>query len=121
MAEKLSSVTGREELDIDNTLARIMNDVLVARNRENGTVSVTVENNADRNADLEITEIVSAEPRADGEARVIEMDGEWFLKWSPTVGSGEEETLEYEVDAEADCSISVEGIDDEKLTIDTQS
>jgi len=121
MAEKLSSVTGREQLDIDNTLARIMNDVLVARSRENGTVSVTVENNADRNADLEITEIVSAEPRADGEARVIEMDGEWFLKWSPTVGSGDEATLEYEVDDGADCSISVDGIDDDKLTIDTES
>ena len=121
MAEKLSSVTGREPLNIDNTLARIMNDVLVERERENGTVSLTVENNADRNADLEITEIVSAEPTAEDGARVIEMDGEWFIKWTPTVESGEKQTLKYETETDAECSISVDGIEDEKLTIDTES
>jgi len=117
MASKLSTVTGREQLNIDTTMAQIMNDVLVQRERENGTVSVIVENNGDTNADLDITEIVTDEPGVEG-AQVIEMDGEWFIKWTTTVASGETETLEYELSDDADCSISVDGIEDEKLTVD---
>jgi len=119
MAEKLTSVTGEEELNIDNTLARIMNDVLVERERKNGTVELVVENNADTNADLEITEMVTAEPTPDDDVQVIEMDGEWFIKWQPTVDSGETERLIYDISDGADCTISVDGIEDEKLTIDT--
>jgi DNA topoisomerase-6 subunit B len=121
MAEKLSTVTGRAPLNIDTTMASIMNNVLVERERENGTVSLVVENNTDANADLELTEIVSAEPAFDGSGTVVEMDGEWFIKWEPTVGSDETVRLEYQLDQSADCSVSVEGIDDEKLTIDTES
>ncbi len=119
MAEKLTSVTEKDPLDIDGTLARIMNDVLVARQRENGTVELIVENNADTNADLEITEIVTAEPNPKDEVQVVEMDGEWFIKWNPTVDSDDEQVLEYEVSDTAECDISVDGIEDEKLTIDT--
>jgi len=123
MAEKLSAVTGREPLQIDDTMARIMNDVLLTRERENGTVRLVVENNADASADLAVTEIVSAESEPEtgeaAEATIVEMDGEWFLKWQPTVPSGEEATLEYAVDGEPDCQVAVDGIDEEKLTIDT--
>ena len=45
------------------------------------------------------------------------MDGEWFLKWSPTVESGGTETLEYDVDGDSEFDVSVEGIEAEKLTI----
>ena len=119
MAEKLSGVTGCEPLEIDDTMARIMNDVLVTRERRDGTVRLVVENNADANADLDVTEIVTAEPGDIDGANVVEMDGEWFLKWSPTVASGEETVLEYAVDPAAECQVSVDGIDKEKLTIDT--
>jgi len=120
MSKKLSSVTGREPLKIDNTMARIMNDVLVERERENGNVRLIVENNGDTNADIELTEIVTAEPKNINGATVVEMDDEWFLKWNPTVASGETEALEYDVESGADCTVSVEGIEDEKLTVDTQ-
>jgi len=119
MTEKLATVTGREPLQIDDTMARIMNDVLLTRDRENGSVRLVVENNADTNAELEVTEIVTAEPADTDGATVVEMDDEWFLKWNPTVSSGDEATLEYAVDSEADCQLSVDGIEDEKLTIDT--
>jgi len=119
MAKKLSTVTGREPLNNDTTMAQIMNDVLVEREREDDTVRVVVENNADTNADLDVTEIVTAEPADVNGATVVEMDGEWFIKWSPTVSSGTEEALEYTVDSDADFQISVDGIEDEKLTIDT--
>ncbi|WP_229123942.1 DNA topoisomerase VI subunit B [Halapricum desulfuricans] len=117
MAEKLASVTGHEEPDIDEALARIMNNVLVERAVEDGTATISVENNADRNADLEVTEILDAQPQDANGANVVEMDGEYYLKWSPTVRSGETERLEYSIDGDADSELAVDGIDDEKLTI----
>jgi len=122
MAEKLSEVTAREELHINDSLARIMNNVLVERTRENGSVELLVENNSDTNADLEVTEIVTDEPETvesgDGsEAAVVEMDGEWFIRWEPTVASDDATTLTYDIDDGADCSVSVDGIAGEKLTI----
>jgi DNA topoisomerase-6 subunit B len=117
MAEKLAAVTGREPLDIDDTMAHIMNNVLVEHDRSNGTASLVVENNAGTNADLDITAILSAEPDGVEEGTVVEMDGEWFLKWSPTVTSGGDAALEYDLPDGADCTVSVEGIEDEKLTI----
>jgi DNA topoisomerase-6 subunit B len=117
MAEKLASVTEREEPDIDEALARIMNNVLVERTVEDGTATISVENNSDRNADIELTEIVDAEPQDVNGANVVEMDGEYYLKWSPTVSSGETERLEYRIDDGAESEIAVEGIEDEKLTI----
>ncbi|MFW5964240.1 MAG: DNA topoisomerase VI subunit B, partial [Natronomonas sp.] len=117
MAEKLSEVTGREKLDIDDSLARIMNNVLVERTIENGTVELTVHNHGDTNVSPEITEIVSSDPGDHDDATVVEMDGEWFLKWSPTVAASETATLEYDIDGDADFDVSVEGIEAEKLTI----
>ncbi|MDG5778114.1 DNA topoisomerase VI subunit B [Haloarculaceae archaeon H-GB2-1] len=121
MAEKLSEVTDREQLNIDDTMARIMNNVLVERQRENGTVKLVVENNTDTNADLEITDIVDADPGDVEEAQVVEMDGEWFVKWNPTVSGGDEATLEYSLDEDASCDVTVDGVEDEKLTINTES
>jgi len=120
MAEKLTQVTGNNELEIDDTLARIMNNVLVERRRDGDTVRLVVENNSDRVADVEITDIVAGgEPAlANGDASVVEMDGEWFVKWSASVSSGDEAVLEYDVSADAEFDISVDGIEDERVTVD---
>ncbi|MEF8906355.1 MAG: DNA topoisomerase VI subunit B [Haloarculaceae archaeon] len=125
MAEKLAEVTGRPALNIDDTMARIMNNVLVEREREDGQVRLTVENNTDAGAHLEVTDIVTAEPdlngaggESDGDPTVVEMDGEYFLKWEPDVPGGGEATLAYDLDGDADCDLSVEGIEAEKLTVD---
>ncbi len=117
MAEKLTEVTDNEELHIDDSLARIMNNVLVEREVEGDTVRLVVENNDDTNAELDVTDIVSVEPHDSNGAQVVEMDGEWFVKWSPTVASGERAVLEYSVDDEAEFTVSVDGIEDEKLTV----
>ncbi|QCC50878.1 DNA topoisomerase VI subunit B [Halapricum salinum] len=119
MAEKLASVTGNEKPNIDEAMARIMNNVLVDREVDGDTATITVENNSDRSADLELTEIVGAEPQDVNGANVVEMDGEWFIKWSPSVSSGETAELEYRVDTTAPSEISVDGIEDEKLTVQT--
>ncbi|EMA29581.1 DNA topoisomerase VI subunit B [Haloarcula japonica] len=117
MAEKLTEVTDNDELHIDDSLARIMNNVLVEREVEDGTVRVRIENNDDTNADVELTDIVTAEPQDTNGATVVEMDGEWFVKWSPTIGAGETAVLEYSVAGEAEFTVSVDGIEEEKLTV----
>ncbi len=117
MAEKLADVTGRAPLDIDDSLARIMNNVLVERTVEESTVRLVVANYGDTNVAPEITEIVSADPGDPDGATVVEMDGEWFLKWSPDVTAGDRAVLQYEIGDDADFDVSVEGIEAEKLTI----
>jgi DNA topoisomerase-6 subunit B len=124
MASKVAEMTGQPQLQVDDSLARIMNNVLVERHVEDETVQVVVENNASQNADLEITDIVSVEPADvsvdpdDGAAPdVVEMDGEYFLKWNPIVGSGEEAAIEYRVDGDATFDLSVQGVESAKLTV----
>ena len=117
MAEKLSEVTGRESLDVEDSLARIMNNVLVERTVNGSTVELSVHNFDDTGVDAKVTEIVTADPGDHDDATVVEMDGEWFLKWSPDVPAGETATLSYEIDGDADFDVSVEGIEAEKLTI----
>jgi len=117
MAEKLTEVTGEDELDIDDSIARIMNNVLVEREVEGDTVRVVVENNDDTNADIDLTDIVTAEPAVTNGANVVEMDGEWFVKWQTTVAAGDEAVLEYTIDGDAEFDIAVDGVEDEKLTV----
>ncbi|QLK26556.1 DNA topoisomerase VI subunit B [Natrinema zhouii] len=122
MADKVAEVTGRDEPDIDDAIARIMNNVLVERRtEENGdgtAVSVVVENNSSTNESLEVTDIVSAEPTnlSDG-ANVVEMDGEWFVTWEPEVSSDDEAALEYEVPDGTTFDLDVKGVESEKLTV----
>jgi DNA topoisomerase-6 subunit B len=119
MADKLSEVTGQTRPNIDGALARIMNNVSVERAVDGTTVSLTVENHSDRAEDPEITEIVSAEPTdlPDGTS-VVDLDGEWFVTWTPSIPAGESATLSYTTAADATFGVDVDGIEAEKLTID---
>jgi DNA topoisomerase VI subunit B len=125
MADKVAEVTGRDKPNIDDAIARIMNNVLVERqvetNGDGQAVSLVVENHSGTNETLEITDIVSAEPHAlsDG-ATAVEMDGEWFVKWEPKVSSDGEAVLEYEVDVDAEFDLDVKGVEREKLTVTDQ-
>ncbi|MFB6068972.1 MAG: DNA topoisomerase VI subunit B [Halobacterium sp.] len=118
MADKVAEVTGRDRPNIDGALARIMNNVSVEREVEDGTVTLTVENHSDRSEDLDVTDIVSVEPAnvSDG-ASVVDLDDEWFVKWSPSVSAGETATLTYEVSADAEFDVDVDGVESEKLTV----
>ncbi|MFB6110800.1 MAG: DNA topoisomerase VI subunit B, partial [Halodesulfurarchaeum sp.] len=119
MAEKVSTITDREPVDVGDSLARIMNNVLIEREREGAVVRLQVENHDSTNADLEITEILTAEPRDPSDGSVVEMDGEYYLTWKPDVESGGEATLEYEMDEAADSDVQVSGIESPKLTVNT--
>ncbi|WP_138006363.1 DNA topoisomerase VI subunit B [Halalkalirubrum salinum] len=118
MAEKVAEVTGREPPNIDGAMARIMNNLSVDREVSGTTVTLSVENYSDRAEQPEITDILSAEPQAlNGDASVVDMDGEWFLQWSPSVSAGEEASISYEVPEETDFDVNVDGVDAEKLTV----
>ncbi|MGM0591994.1 MAG: DNA topoisomerase VI subunit B, partial [Halobacteriota archaeon] len=118
MADKLAEVTGKDRPNIDAALARIMNNVSVERRVEDGTVTLTVRNHSDRTADLDVTDIVSVEPAGlNGEAEVVDLDGEWFVQWKPSISAGETAALTYEVGDDASFDISVEGVETEKLTV----
>jgi DNA topoisomerase-6 subunit B len=122
MASKVADVTGRDEPEFGDALARIMNNVLVEREVEaegtEQTVTVVVENHSDRTESPEVTDIVDSEPGAvsDG-ANVVEMDGEWFVKWSPDVPAGEDARLSYTVETDASLDLSVSAVEEPKLTV----
>ena len=118
MAEKVAGVTGRANPDVDTSLARIMNNVLVSRTVEDGRVELAVENNTDAGVELDVTEIVSEEPGDLSDGTPVDVDGEWFVKWSPGVAAGERATLSYTVSGDAAFDVNVEGVAPEKLTID---
>ncbi|RRJ31038.1 DNA topoisomerase VI subunit B [Halocatena pleomorpha] len=117
MADKLADMTERESLAIEDSLARIMNNVLIERTVDNDAVRLVVTNHSDSVADLALTDIVSVDPGDIEDATVVEMDGEWFVKWDPSVRSGEQAVIEYDVNGNASFDISVEGIEPEKLSI----
>jgi DNA topoisomerase-6 subunit B len=120
MADKLAEVTERDRPDIDGALARIMNNVSVDREVDGDTVTISVENYTDRAETPEVTEIVSSEPDLNGsvaDASVVDVDGEWFVRWSPTVAAGETAELSYRVAAGSDFDIDVEGVAAERLTV----
>jgi len=94
-----------------------MNNVLVEREVEDGEVRVIIENNTDRNADLDLTDIVTTEPTDTNGANVIEMDGEWFVKWDITVAAGEEAELVYSIDEDAEFDLTIDGVETEKITV----
>ena len=118
MAMKVAEVTGQEPPNIDAALARIMNNVQVSRMAENGSVKLVVENHSSSSEELDITDIVSVEPSDLSEGTFIEMDGEWFVKWSPTVPGGETATLEYSVNGDASFDLDVSGVETAKLTVE---
>ncbi|MFC6724974.1 DNA topoisomerase VI subunit B, partial [Halobium palmae] len=118
MATKVAEVTGRERPEIDGALARIMNNVSVERVVEDGTVTLRIENYSDRTETPEVTDIVSVEPQGlNGDASVVDLDGEWFVKWSPSVSAGETAELTYTVDGDAEFDVQVDGVEAEKLTV----
>ena len=118
MATKLAEVTDRKPPNYDDALARIMNNVLVEREREDGLVRLTVENHTGRGETVEITDIVDEKPTAlsDG-AAAVEVDGEWFVRWEVEVPSGEDAAIEYELSEDATCDVRVQGVETAKLTV----
>jgi DNA topoisomerase-6 subunit B len=117
MAVKLAGMTDREPPAIDGALARIMNNVRIDRRRETTAVTLTVRNFTDRQVEPTVTEIVDGAVEVDETAaEVLEMDGEWFIRWEPSVPAGETATLEYDTTGADRIEGTVDGIDAELVT-----
>ena len=117
MATKVSAVTERDPPDIDDALARIMNNVLIDRTAKNGIVTLTVRNHSSRTETLELTEIIASEPSGlDEQADVLSMDGEWFLTRSVTLDPGDVVEFTYQTE-DGTGELEVDGIDEELITI----
>ncbi|MEZ3142891.1 ATP-binding protein [Halobaculum sp. MBLA0143] len=122
MAEKVAEVTDRDRPEIGGALARIMNNVAVETERDGETVTVAVRNHTDTTESPDVTAVLSAEPAETPEgATVVEVDGEWFLKWHPEVAGGETETVAVDLPTDATVELSVDGVTDEKLTTETDA
>ncbi len=123
MADKLAQVTDRAEPEYGDALARIMNNVLIERHVSpdgdmTQQVELTIENHTTTNETLELTEIISAEPTdLPEDATVVEVDGEWFIKWTPTVSTDGDAHLQYRTPTDTSFELSVDGVEPEKLTI----
>ena len=122
MAKKVAEVTEKEEPDYSDALAKIMNNLLVERHvstdDDTAQVALTVENHMSRSEDLEITEMVDSKPtNVPDTATAVEVDGEWFIKWSVTLSPDESATLNYQTDADASFDLSVDGIETAKLIV----
>ena len=119
MANKLADVTENDRPDIDNALARIMNNVSVERNVDNGSVTLTVQNYSDRQESPTLTDIVDSKPDTiPDEIEIVELEDEYFLTWEPVVDAGESATVTYEVPTGASFELDVDDVETEKLTID---
>ena len=119
MANKLADVTENDRPDIDNALARIMNNVSVERDVNDESVTLTVQNYSDRQESPTLTDIVDSKPETiPAEMEVVELEGEYFLTWEPTVAAGESATVTYEVPTNASFELDVDDVETEKLTID---
>jgi len=94
-----------------------MNNVLVEREIDDGEVTLRVENHGSSAADVEVTDIVTAEPADPSDGNVVEMDGEWFVKWSPSVSGDDAAELTYSVPDDAEFDLSVQGVEDARLTV----
>ena len=73
-----------------------------------------------RTAGRRACEEAVAEPEVvlPAEATAVEMDGEWFVSWEPTVAGGGTAELTYEVPADTTTEMSIDGVADEKLTVE---
>jgi DNA topoisomerase-6 subunit B len=119
MAEKVAEVTDREEPEIGGALARIMNNVAVETERDGDETTLAVRNHTDTEESPDVTAICATEPAATPPAATaVEVDGEWFLKWQPTVAGGETEQVTFELPADADVTLSVDEVAEEKLTLE---
>ena len=120
MADKVSEVTDRNRPAINGAMARIMNNLTVQRDHEDGDIRLSVQNYSDTAESPEITEILETQPDelSDG-ATAVEMDGEWFLSWEPSVPAGETAELTYSVSGDPDFELTIDGVEQEKLTVNT--
>ncbi|MFB6282486.1 MAG: DNA topoisomerase VI subunit B [Halobacteria archaeon] len=116
MADKIAEVTGKETPEMDGTLARILNKVFVSQRKVDDGVEIKVDNYANSKKSFDLHGFVESEPElSNGEARVVDMDGEWDVVWTVELPKGETQVLEIGVDDAP--VLNVDGLEDEMVDV----
>lgn len=134
-ASKIASTTGREKPDIADSLARVMNNVLVTQRKTDSfdedtlselhdeagfkaDTSIEVWNFAnDGTSSPEITVTVKDEPEEIGDGATISENGDGYeVTWTPTISSDERMRLPLITDGSR-VELAVDGLPDERVTV----
>jgi DNA topoisomerase-6 subunit B len=117
VAEKAAEVAESDVPEISGSLAQIMNNVLVTRTDDDGSVALLVENYTRSNASLTVTETYGDEPdNVPSDATVEETEDGWTATYTWEVSSGDTDTLEYAPATTLD-GLSITGVDETILTV----
>ena len=134
-AAKISSTTGKEVPDISDSLARVMNNVLVthreastfeaeARDEMNDGLDFEADAAIDAwnfsnsgSASLDVTATLDVEPTGIGDGATVRENGdEWEVTWSPSISSGERVRLPFAAEGGI-VELTVDGIPEERVTV----
>lgn len=119
MAAKLGNITGQPTANIDESLAGIMNNVLVEREQDGENITLTLHNYSNTSTD-EITikeQLENGPSNVSTNADVIRTENGYLLKWKGSISAGEQEEITYTVDSSTTAETNVEGIVEEKVTV----
>ena len=79
---------------------------------------MTVSNYIGKKLKLDITEIISNSPTVVSEGAVVDIEDEWFIKWSPDIQPNESKKLCYSVEEGTEFDIDIKGIEKDKLVLE---
>jgi len=117
IAEKVASITEKEVPSIELVLSRILGNISITRERSGDIVELTIDNYTGRKVALDITEMISKIPKNISQGVLIDMENEWFLKWSPSIKKNESKTLTYNVEEDAIIELDIGGSEKENITV----
>ena len=121
MADKLAATVETDTPDVDGSLAKIMNNVLIKREQDGDEVTVTIDNYLNQQKTFCVTDLVTAKPELTGDdedVEVVDMDeGEYAVRWRGPVRKNGSVTITYTVDEDAESDLGYTEIEDEKVSI----
>jgi DNA topoisomerase-6 subunit B len=94
-----------------------LGNISITRERSGDIVELTIDNYTGRKVALDITEMISKIPKNISQGVLIDMENEWFLKWSPSIKKNESKTLTYNVEEDAIIELDIGGSEKENITV----
>ncbi len=118
-SQKIASISGRDEPAVKQSLAQIMNNVLVQATPDQDLTTVTATNYDNQSTHTpKIRVHMEAKPELDSSIEYVveEYNGGWVITWEPSINSGETVSIELPVRQGSVEDVTVENIEAEKVT-----
>ncbi len=121
ISAKVASILGEDEPDIQSTIAKIMNKLLVKKSvsiddDQKAVIKIELMNFTDRVLEFRIHDLATSAPvEVDCNPTVVELGGKYDLLWTMKLGVREGKILTYQCAGDGDLQdreVMVEGIDD---------